>query len=161
MVFVGLIVPLPYKIKRKLFTFISESPIIAKIQYGMKVREPTSFGCMDRIDQRLSRLRSSSFSYCSSIASIVSTVFRLSFPHIPRMEVVQGEQRHSFSFIVVSTSRPGIRISLILPNVEVAGPLHSDPNEWRSKLENSILNVTCIFAVSLSFCPSSSTRPMS
>jgi B-cell receptor-associated protein 31 len=38
-VFVGLIIPLPYKVKRKLFTFISESPLVAKIQYGMKVRD--------------------------------------------------------------------------------------------------------------------------
>lgn len=35
--FVLLIIPLPYTIKRKLFTFISESPIVAKVQYGMKV----------------------------------------------------------------------------------------------------------------------------
>ncbi|MCJ1309666.1 hypothetical protein MMC25_003326 [Agyrium rufum] len=36
-IFVGLIIPLPYKIKRKLFNFVSESPIIAKLQYGMKI----------------------------------------------------------------------------------------------------------------------------
>lgn len=36
-VFLALIVPLPFVIKRKLFTFISESPIIAKLQYGLKV----------------------------------------------------------------------------------------------------------------------------
>ncbi|PIG80088.1 BAP31 domain protein, partial [Aspergillus arachidicola] len=36
-IFMGLIVPLPFTIKRKLFTFISESPIIAKLQYGMKI----------------------------------------------------------------------------------------------------------------------------
>ena len=35
--FMLLIVPLPYTWKRKLFTFISESPLIAKLQYGMKV----------------------------------------------------------------------------------------------------------------------------
>ena len=35
--FVLLIVPLPYTWKRKLFTFISESPAIAKLQYGLKV----------------------------------------------------------------------------------------------------------------------------
>lgn len=35
--FVALIVPLPFKVKRKLFTFISESVIIAKLQYGLKV----------------------------------------------------------------------------------------------------------------------------
>lgn len=34
-----LIVPLPYTMKRKLFTFISENPLIAKLQYGMKVRQ--------------------------------------------------------------------------------------------------------------------------
>ena len=35
-----LIIPLPYSMKRKLFTFISDSPIIAKMQYGMKVVQP-------------------------------------------------------------------------------------------------------------------------
>lgn len=34
----GLILPLPFVVKRKLFTFISESPIVAKLQYGLKVR---------------------------------------------------------------------------------------------------------------------------
>lgn len=33
----GLIIPLPFTIKRKLFTFISESPVVAKLQYGLKV----------------------------------------------------------------------------------------------------------------------------
>jgi hypothetical protein len=41
-IFLGLIVPLPYKVKRSLFTFISESPIIAKLQYGLKVRVNSS-----------------------------------------------------------------------------------------------------------------------
>jgi B-cell receptor-associated protein 31 len=42
-VFIGLIIPLPYTLKRKLFTFISESAIVAKIQYGLKVGiSPTS-----------------------------------------------------------------------------------------------------------------------
>jgi hypothetical protein len=35
--FATLIIPLPFKLKRGLFTFISENPIVAKIQYGMKV----------------------------------------------------------------------------------------------------------------------------
>jgi len=35
--FVALIVPLPFTVKRKLFTFISESPLVAKLQYGMKI----------------------------------------------------------------------------------------------------------------------------
>lgn len=33
----SLIIPLPFTIKRKLFTFISENPIIAKLQYGLKI----------------------------------------------------------------------------------------------------------------------------
>lgn len=37
-VFMLLIVPLPYTWKRKLFNFISDSPLVAKVQYGMKVR---------------------------------------------------------------------------------------------------------------------------
>ncbi|KAL1630529.1 Endoplasmic reticulum transmembrane protein 3 [Neofusicoccum ribis] len=36
-VFMSLIVPLPFTWRRKLFTFISESPLIAKLQYGMKI----------------------------------------------------------------------------------------------------------------------------
>ena len=34
----ALIVPMPFTMKRKLFTFLADSPIIAKLQYGMKVR---------------------------------------------------------------------------------------------------------------------------
>ena len=36
--FMLLIVPLPYSMKRRLFTFISESPLVAKAQYALKVR---------------------------------------------------------------------------------------------------------------------------
>ncbi|KJY02493.1 bap31 domain protein [Zymoseptoria brevis] len=36
-VFVSLIVPMPFAVKRKLFTFISENPLIAKLQYGLKI----------------------------------------------------------------------------------------------------------------------------
>lgn len=36
-VFMGLIVPLPFAVRRKLFTFVSESPVIAKLQYGLRV----------------------------------------------------------------------------------------------------------------------------
>jgi len=35
--FMLLIIPLPFTIRRKMFTFISESPLIAKLQYGMKI----------------------------------------------------------------------------------------------------------------------------
>lgn len=35
--FMLLIVPLPFTIRRKMFTFISESPLVAKLQYGMKI----------------------------------------------------------------------------------------------------------------------------
>ncbi|TKA81922.1 hypothetical protein B0A49_00155 [Cryomyces minteri] len=36
-VFMSLIIPLPFTWRRKLFTFISESPLVAKLQYGMKI----------------------------------------------------------------------------------------------------------------------------
>lgn len=35
--FILLIIPLPFTIRRKMFTFISESPLVAKFQYGMKI----------------------------------------------------------------------------------------------------------------------------
>ncbi|PHH85230.1 hypothetical protein CDD83_723 [Cordyceps sp. RAO-2017] len=35
--FMLLIVPFPFTVKRKIFTFISENPVVAKIQYWMKI----------------------------------------------------------------------------------------------------------------------------
>ncbi|KAK1755012.1 B-cell receptor-associated protein 31-like-domain-containing protein [Echria macrotheca] len=35
--FMLLIVPMPFTIRRKLFTFISESPLVAKAQHGLKI----------------------------------------------------------------------------------------------------------------------------
>ncbi|KAI1165742.1 B-cell receptor-associated protein 31-like-domain-containing protein [Nemania serpens] len=35
--FMLLVVPMPFTVKRKMFTFLSENPIIAKIQYGLKI----------------------------------------------------------------------------------------------------------------------------
>lgn len=35
--FMLLIVPLPFTIRRKMFTFISENPFVAKVQYAMKI----------------------------------------------------------------------------------------------------------------------------
>ena len=37
LLFLSLIVPMPFKIKRGLFEFISSNPLVAKLQYGMKV----------------------------------------------------------------------------------------------------------------------------
>lgn len=37
LLFMTLIIPMPHTVKRKLFNFISESPLVAKLQYGMKV----------------------------------------------------------------------------------------------------------------------------
>lgn len=36
-IFMSLIVPLPFTWRRRLFNFISENPLIAKLQYGLKV----------------------------------------------------------------------------------------------------------------------------
>jgi len=35
--FVALIIPMPFTVKRKMFNFISESPLVAKLQYAMKI----------------------------------------------------------------------------------------------------------------------------
>ncbi|KAJ8113216.1 hypothetical protein ONZ43_g5203 [Nemania bipapillata] len=35
--FMLLVIPMPFTIKRRMFTFLSENPIIAKIQYGLKI----------------------------------------------------------------------------------------------------------------------------
>jgi B-cell receptor-associated protein 31 len=31
------VAPLPFKVRRRLFRFLSESPIVAKIAYGLKI----------------------------------------------------------------------------------------------------------------------------
>ncbi|KAI1435548.1 B-cell receptor-associated protein 31-like-domain-containing protein [Xylaria sp. CBS 124048] len=36
-IFMLLVVPMPFTLKRRMFTFLSENPIIAKIQYGLKI----------------------------------------------------------------------------------------------------------------------------
>jgi len=36
-IFMALVMPLPFTIRRKFFTFVSESPLVAKLQYGMKI----------------------------------------------------------------------------------------------------------------------------
>ncbi|RYP17935.1 hypothetical protein DL765_004254 [Monosporascus sp. GIB2] len=35
--FMLLVIPMPFAIRRRIFTFISENPIIAKLQYGLKI----------------------------------------------------------------------------------------------------------------------------
>jgi len=35
--FMALIIPMPFTWRRKLFTFVSENPLIAKLQYGLKI----------------------------------------------------------------------------------------------------------------------------
>ncbi|ROV99267.1 hypothetical protein VSDG_03865 [Cytospora chrysosperma] len=35
--FMFLILPMPFTIKRRMFTFISENPLVAKLQYGLKI----------------------------------------------------------------------------------------------------------------------------
>ncbi|KAG8159585.1 hypothetical protein KVR01_010222 [Diaporthe batatas] len=35
--FMLLIVPMPFSLKRRVFTFISENPLVAKLQYGLKI----------------------------------------------------------------------------------------------------------------------------
>lgn len=35
--FVALVLPLPHGIRKRLFHFLSESPIVAKIAYGLKI----------------------------------------------------------------------------------------------------------------------------
>lgn len=36
-VFMLLVIPFPFSVRRKIFTFLSENPIVAKIQYGLKI----------------------------------------------------------------------------------------------------------------------------
>ena len=53
----ALIIPMPFTIKRKMFNFLAESPIVAKLQYGMKVhidrsgngQEPANEGWLDYV----------------------------------------------------------------------------------------------------------------
>ena len=70
----ALIVPMPFTLKRKMFNFLAESPLVAKLQYGMKVQN-----YFYRKEKRIlltydARLRSYSFLFSSSTVSTASTV---------------------------------------------------------------------------------------
>jgi len=64
--FVSLIIPMPFTMKRKLFTFISSSPLVAKVQYGMKVSKRKHSGDSQQAMLTLTRSLSSSSSSSSS-----------------------------------------------------------------------------------------------
>ena len=74
--FMLLILPLPFTWRRKLFTFISESALVAKLQYGMKVRSLEKFALIDAMLSIGCRSSSSPSSFSSSTASTESIVFR-------------------------------------------------------------------------------------
>jgi B-cell receptor-associated protein 31 len=42
-IFMMLVLPIPFTWRKKLFQFISENPVVAKLQYGMKVSVQLSF----------------------------------------------------------------------------------------------------------------------
>lgn len=47
--FCVLVFPLPYAVRKRLFRFLSESPIVAKVAYGLKISfmyVPLSFSCV-------------------------------------------------------------------------------------------------------------------
>jgi len=55
LLFLTLIVPMPFKVKRTIFEFISTNPLVAKLQYGMKVSiafpEDTQWLCVNTFYQ--------------------------------------------------------------------------------------------------------------
>lgn len=110
-VFVGLIIPLPYKIKRKLFTFISESPIVAKIQYGMKVGKQHSPAASNTLMGYACRSHLSSFSFSSLTVSIESIESKLSCQPIRR--TVEEPRESRISLLLPYPSALSIRVSLI------------------------------------------------
>ncbi|KAH8723234.1 endoplasmic reticulum protein-like protein [Phaeosphaeriaceae sp. PMI808] len=76
-VFLVLIIPLPFTWRRKLFTFISESPIVAKLQYGMKITFifililfVDSVNRVYRVQVELSRMGNNQGSGASSLGGI-------------------------------------------------------------------------------------------
>lgn len=89
-VFVSLIIPMPFDLKRKLFIFISENPLVAKLQYGLKVcrlRCPHNPGIAKPLTMLL-RSHSSSSSSSSSTASTASTASKSSSPK-PKTKAAQ------------------------------------------------------------------------
>ena len=145
-IFVLLIVPLPYRLKRKLFTFISESPIVAKLQYGMKVEEIYS-----------PSVRASA--YDTQITFIfILILFIDSVNRVYRVQVEMSQatkQGGQAGYCPRSTTDCQRADRYLVPLQSVA------PNAWKSKLENSTHNATCIYVASLSSSPSFSTVPTS
>ena len=130
-----LIVPLPYTWKRKLFNFISENPLIAKVQYAMKVDVLVCFTVLCA-DQRTDYLYIHSDSFCRQRQP--------SLPSPGRTGYNEGE----------SSRVRFMRSSAIhYTNRGIAEVFSVDLNVWKSRHANSILNATCTFVASRCFSP--------
>ena len=95
-VFGLLIVPLPYSIKRKIFTFISENPLIAKLQYGLKVVLHL------QTPLRLQRLTWQQITFIFILILFIDSVNRV---YSVQMELAKTKQSQKY----VSAPHPGFR----------------------------------------------------
>ena len=87
--FMSLIMPLPFTWKRKMFTFISENKFVARLQYGMKVSYHLRH--FEKAGHNEARSPSSLSSYFSSTALIASIAFKSSWQQLARKVKAEGE----------------------------------------------------------------------
>lgn len=109
-VFMGLIIPLPFTIKRKLFTFISESPVIAKLQYGLKVG-----GSLYHSTQRIHFLKQRDFNETLQITFIfILILFIDSVNRVYRVQLelaAYGKEGTTMGLVYLLYSIPPISIT--------------------------------------------------
>jgi Bap31/Bap29 transmembrane region len=122
--FMGLIVPLPFSIKRKMFNFISESPIVAKLQYGMKI------------------------TFIFILILFIDSVNR-----VYRVQVEMGalHKDTSGAGYVCSTDRRHGNLTMLTPLTDVL--LQWAPSEWKFKPASSTRSETCTLPASRSSSP--------
>ena len=125
-----LIVPLPYTWKRKLFNFISENPLIAKLQYGMKV------------------------SFSQTIAENLSQQLQITFIFILILFIDSVNRVYRVQVELAATKAKGQKygsrtlIHKALANCQAAPVCWVAPIVWKCKRANSIRSATCICVAS-------------
>jgi B-cell receptor-associated protein 31 len=86
LLFLSLIVPMPFKIKRGLFEFISSNPLVAKLQYGMKV-------CIELQDRTAIRRRSANIAQITFIFILILFVDSVNRVYRVQLELTMAKKQ--------------------------------------------------------------------
>lgn len=120
--------------KRKLFNFISENPIIAKLQYGMKVNAEESHISLTLIARQIT--------FIFILILFIDSVNRV---YSVQVELAKTKSSNKYGYSTLA--------GLTFTDNPTAPPCSKALAEWKFKPANSIPNATCTSADSPSSSP--------